>query len=163
MTAYPKTVWEDVRLAYEHTDEPVRDLARRFDVSRRQLHRRARADGWALRNDRGPVALQPPAVVIERLYRTIDLKLAQMEARIMTDDDMSVADHERETRALGQLIRNFEKVTGLEGDQRGAQRQGRDGKSDRDSAADTLDPHQLREQIAERVLRLREKRADGEG
>ena len=71
-------------------------------------------------------------------------------------DSISIADHERETRAIGQLIRNFEKVSGLEP----AEEVGRDSaavrKHSRQMEDDTGDAERLRLELAERILRLRE-------
>ena len=50
-----------------------------------------------MRSERGAFSEQPRDVMIQRLYRTIDLKLAQLEARMAHEDELSVADHERET------------------------------------------------------------------
>ena len=74
-----------------------------------------------------------------------------------TNDDLTIADHERETRALGQLIRNFEKVTGLEAEQDGSKNKNRT-KSGNETEIAELDPERLRNELAERILRLREKR-----
>ena len=81
--------------------------------------------------DNSPAAIPTPkwpatnaraarAALILRLYNAIDLKLTQME-HLMTNPDPAAptttsADHERETRALTGLIRNFEHVTELNAD-----------------------------------------------
>ena len=54
--------------------------------------------------------------LIVRLYHAIDLKLTQMETLMASANETSSADHERETRALAGLIRNFERVTELQSD-----------------------------------------------
>jgi hypothetical protein len=48
--------------------------------------------------------------MIARLYRAISLKLEHMEARMASGESRSAQDEERESRALGAMIRNFEKV-----------------------------------------------------
>ena len=72
-------------------------------------------------------------------------------------DDLTIADHERETRALGQLIRNFEKVSGLEAGQQDDARTKQREQSDDETEAAAIDPERLRNELAERILRLREK------
>ena len=157
---HSKAFWQDVRLAYEGSDEPVVTIAKRFGIAKSTLMKRVRSEGWTMRRNRQPS--QPVcgkrASMISRLYRTIDFKLAQLEARMQNENDLTVADHERETRAIGQLIRNFEKVSDLENDERDGSNAKRDGKSEHEPDAAQLDPHQLRQELAQRILRLREQR-----
>jgi len=111
--------------------------------------------------------------LILRLYNAIDLKLTQME-KLMTepapDKPTSSADHERETRALTGLIRNFERVTELNADLTSPARSGRNGSPAptpaTDATRDTGAPanahaatspasaEQLRRDIAQRLERL---------
>ena len=119
--ALSRSVWDQIRIDYETSRETIAQIARRFGVSRGAISHRSRTEGWLPRRTRkrGPDDGQQD-VLIRRLYRTIDRKLAQLEMRMSNDEDnLSIADHERETRALGQLIRNFEKVSGLETEQSG--------------------------------------------
>ena len=155
--------WEALRRAYEAGDETVLAIAKRFGVARGTIQRRARVEGWLPRPIAGRYQAPPEDVVILRLYRTIDRQLAQLEARMNSDDPMTVADHERETRALGQLIRNFEKVSGLEGDQPGGGGRKRRARNQPDAGAGENDPHRLREELAERILKLREKQPPDQG
>ena len=156
----PQAIWEQIRVAYETSRETVAQLAKRFAVSPGAIQYRSRKEGWLPRRVRkGTARPGRQDVLLCRLYRTIDQKLAQMEERMShEDDDLSIADHERQTRALGQLIRNFEKVAGLETEQSGGTDQPTGGKSERDAAELAIDPEHLRNELAERILRLREKR-----
>lgn len=56
--------------------------------------------------------------LLDRLVAAISLKLSQLERRMSTDldasDDTTATDHERETRAIGALIDNLEKITEME-------------------------------------------------
>jgi len=70
---------------------------------------------------RKPAANTPDARrrLIDRLVAAISLKLEQLERRMhndldQTDDDQSATDHERETRAIGQLIDNLGKLTEMQ-------------------------------------------------
>ena len=55
-----------------------------------------------------------PGSLLQHFYNLIKLKLGHMEEDMANRDDRTPADNERDTRALGTLIRNFEKVFGLE-------------------------------------------------
>ena len=97
------------------------------------------------------------ATVVRRLYLAIDPTLQQLEAAMAKDEPLTAADHERETRALHTIIRNVEKVRELETGKRppaatGAKR------SAAGRAKLTDDPEILRLELAERILRLRERR-----
>ena len=162
--ATPQAIWDQVRIAYETSRETIAQLAWRFGVSTGAIQYRSRKEGWLPRR-----ILQREAgsgqqhFLIRRLYRTIDQKLAQLEERMSNDEDnLSIADHERETRALGQLIRNFEKVSGLETEQSGGDGTKPGGKSDSDISGPVNDPERLRNELAERILRLREKQVGGQ-
>ncbi len=162
--ATPQVIWDQIRIAYETSRETIAQLGRRFDVSVGAIQYRSRKEGWLPRRIPKDAAISGQQhFLIRRLYRTIDQKLAQMEVRMANDEDeLSVADHERETRALGQLIRNFEKVSGLETEQSGGTSKKPGGKSDSDRTAVPNDPERLRNELAERILRLREKQFSGE-
>lgn len=101
-----------------------------------------------------PVRPLPPAkkvsekVMIARLYRAIDEKLKNLEARMGSDKDLSTAESERETRELGVMIRSFEKVTECATEienRRRAKAPERSGEADAE---------RMRREIAERLERL---------
>jgi hypothetical protein len=56
--------------------------------------------------------------LLDRLVAAISMKLEQLERRMTTDlaagEASSATDHERETRAIGALIDNLEKITEME-------------------------------------------------
>ncbi|MGE0701626.1 MAG: hypothetical protein AB7O57_21195 [Hyphomicrobiaceae bacterium] len=56
--------------------------------------------------------------LLDRLCAAISMKLEQLERRMANDlarnDDTPATDHERETRAIGALIDNLEKITEME-------------------------------------------------
>jgi hypothetical protein len=122
-----------------------------------------------------PLPSNPKArsALIRRLYNAINTKLQQMERLMATATDTSAVDHERETRTLTALIRNFERVSefdptiakstkaavvaaALAAD---AKPSGRaiDGT---DAAPPTSGPdaERLRRDIAERLVRIHEQR-----
>ena len=156
--------WARVRAAYETRGQPVRLLARRYKISPSTIYRRIRDYEWRMpaadmpelqsTNEPEPQEDSVSASLLRRLYRTIDRKLAQLEARLESDESMTIADHEREARAIGQLIRNVEKIAGL---QPAPTQSGR--RSDRavipDPAGES-DAEQIRRELADRILRFRE-------
>lgn len=155
--------WDEVRVAYEESYERVADIAVRFGIPRTTIQSRAVADGWLPRAMRRANWVPSSEHMIRRLYQYLDRKLAQMEARMDNDEELTVADHERETRALGQLIRNFEKVSDLNGELQDGADGKRHGPTEHDASDQPDDPHRLRNELAERILRLREKQAAQDG
>jgi hypothetical protein len=153
--------WAQIRVAYETQGAAVGKLAAQNGVTPSAIYWRINKYGWvretgsAAPRNRSKVS----AALLVRLYRTIDRKLSQLEARLESDEDMTIADHERETRAIGQLIRNVEKIADLE-------KAPRASGVNSDRAAETqaggdIDAEQVRRELAERILRFREiKRAE---
>ncbi len=159
--------WRLVETAYRDGDETLGSLSQRFGVAASTISRRAKRCGWRRRQARA-VASEPTLVptpadagvdkreLVVRFYRLIKLKLEQMEEDMARGGarpgKRTPADSERETRALGTLIRNFEKVFGLErqGGSDGEQEHGGSG-SERRAEAEAI-----RRELAERLVRLRE-------
>jgi hypothetical protein len=87
--------------------------------------------------------------MIDRLYRVIDNNLSQLEDIMRHQSDPSIADNEKETRTIGTVIGNIEKLKGLEDDA---------GKSRANkSAAPTnhaAETERLGRELAERLSRL---------
>ncbi len=87
--------------------------------------------------------------MIDRLYRVIDNNLSQLEEIMKHQSDPSIADNEKETRTIGTVIGNIEKLKGLEDDA---------GKSRANkSAAPTnhaAETERLGRELAERLVRL---------
>lgn len=93
--------------------------------------------------------------LVERLTTAIALKLEQLERRMSKDlsvgDDITSTDHERETRTIGALIDNLEKIRELEAGL---------GKTTGKLRADTATPgladeaDRCRRELAERLARL---------
>ena len=115
-----------------------------------------------------PLAIPPPAMparvqkrrLIQRLYGAITRKLEQMETSMSGPEAANPADSERETRALGNLIKNYEKVQALETDlTRDAAAAG--GKPGAMPSAD--DSERKRRELEARIRKVRERfeRDDG--
>jgi len=96
--------------------------------------------------------------VVGRLYRAISLKLELMERRMTNGEERSAQDEERESRALGTMIRNFEKVTEAVSDFDQTRE-----RSASDAPADRADAERMRREIAERLERLHAQENSGGG
>jgi hypothetical protein len=106
--------------------------------------------------------------LVRRLYKAIDTKLKQMETHMASATGTSSADHERETRTLSTLIRNFERVSEFDSDL--AKSTGTPANSSTPAhfanhgantaaATSATDADRLRRDIAERLVRLHEQRS----
>ncbi|MBU2582635.1 MAG: hypothetical protein KJ622_13040 [Alphaproteobacteria bacterium] len=94
------------------------------------------------------------AGLIARLYNAMDAKLKRLEARMHSDEQLTAAESERETRELGSMIRSFEKVTAF-----AATLEERDKPAKRKPAINPGDAERMREEIAQRLERLCADRA----
>lgn len=96
------------------------------------------------------------AALIARLYRAIYRKLEHLETSMETTDPPSAADNDRETRAIGTLIRNVEKVAELETDLTRADAVNAAGGKPA-SLYGGEDADARRRELAERILKVRER------
>jgi hypothetical protein len=185
--------WDDIRHAFEHSDETVAVIARRFDVTAQQVRYRARKLKWtprpsgaaalAIANAKRSAGLTRPSyavplaapehkakhdcgtrrdsgslthcqAIITRLYDVIDAKLAEIERRIASDRTIDSAEAERESREIGTLIKNFEKLTELSDahDVRTTRRA--------DGGGAAHDAEQLRQDLVRRLERIRAANRD---
>lgn len=150
MTRLTDAQWELVESAYRSGRERVSTIAKRFNVNRTTITTRAKKFGWPTREE-AYGSMGDKAGVVLRFYHLIDLKLEQMEEDMARSKERSPADNDRETRALGTLIRNFEKVYGLEREL--GKDDGKQGAAGPESSAET---DAIRRELAERLVRLRE-------
>lgn len=166
MTLLSNDDWHRVEDAYLNSAETVAAIAARFQITVATLNNRRIAKGWRARRPRarkihdGDAAekAEIKASLVARFYRLISLKLEQMEADMARSTERTPADHERETRALGTLIRNFEKVFGLE--QEGGSQNDKRSPNATESQAEA---EAIRRELAERLVRIRKaERRDGE-
>jgi hypothetical protein len=171
--------WAAIRAAYEKSSERVPDIAARFGLANIRIHGCAYQQNW-VRYAHPPsiddaLPQQPeaqPAVMpteqtapkppkpkasrpkrqgmIDRLYRVIDNNLSQLEDIMKNQSDPSIADNEKETRTIGTVIGNIEKLKGLENDA-GKSRLTNKSSSPADTAAAT---ERLGRELAERLSRL---------
>jgi hypothetical protein len=186
--------WANVRRAYVDGSQPVKQICTEFGIDTFKLYARARQDQWpkrlakilAARTAAKAIAQPTEAIshadpdsaelplpsnqrarsaLIRRLYKAIDTKLKQMEKLMASAAETSPADHERETRTLSTLIRNFERVSEFDPDltkpaAAHAANAPAGSSSSPSSAASpsTADAERLRRDIAERLVRIHEQR-----
>jgi hypothetical protein len=163
-----ETAWAEVRRLYCEDGISQSVLASTFGVSKTSVATRCRSESWikgkpkrGAQGTRKTYASLPSPnsrrSVIARLYRAISLKLEHMEARMASGESRSAQDEERESRALGAMIRNFEKVAEVVADL-----DRNEGGRPKDAAAVSADAERMRQSIAERVERLSRAR-DAQG
>ena len=159
-----EATWAEVRRLYceEGVSQPM--LALKFGISRSSIGTRCRRDGWTKGKPNGGqvtrktyASLPSPKSrrsMIARLYRAISLKLEHMEQRMASGESRSAQDEERESRALGAMIRNFEKVAEVV-----AELEPSEGARPKDATTVSADAERMRREIAERLGRLATGRA----
>ena len=126
--------WAEARRLRETAGLGVSEIAVQFGVTEETVRRHAEKDGWlsppgtaplpARRTRlRGASAAVGRRQLIKRLYKAMDTKLRLMERRMetqMTDldkgKDLTSADHERDTRMFGAMIKNIEQVKEMQAD-----------------------------------------------
>ncbi|HXF53000.1 MAG TPA: helix-turn-helix domain-containing protein [Hyphomicrobiaceae bacterium] len=165
MVHWHDPVREAVRRAYVEGDETVIDISQRFGVSEHTIWRWRRAYGWPARGHRGrrlrrkPARASMRAYLIARLYRAL-LKNLDLLEKSMTEDEGAPRGDERSTRALGAIARTLEKLNDVEpGTDPAAVAPATAPKSrPRSAAAPELEEaERLRLELAERILKLRER------
>lgn len=81
-SATARIPWAEVRRAYVETDEPVKSILERFEITPAKLRRRRAVEGWPVRNSpvgkpRLPgVAAHEPAALVETLCKLTALPIA---------------------------------------------------------------------------------------
>lgn len=162
--------WAEVRRLRDELDLPTDTIAARMGVHPRTIERRAAEEGWALRAP-GPKKKAKDASafeaftvaarrkLVQRLYKAMDTKLNLMERRMKTQlanlrkqgSDLSAADHERDARAFGTIIKNIDQVKEMQADLE------RVAGGQPATAADAelfAEANRFRQEIAERLARF---------
>jgi hypothetical protein len=181
--------WDALRRAYETPDADLEALAVASAIQPRTLHYYAVDKGWQ-RVVTPPIAPVPAAALAVqqaiagcakcgraamaqritpaairalkwRLFRAIERKLEQLEMSMHDDTPQSKVEHERDTRMLGQLTRNMEKLNDRDGagDDGAGGRAGTKRRPKSDAAPDGSghDAELIRRELAARIQRLRER------
>jgi hypothetical protein len=132
--------WAEARRLFEADGLTISQVAARMGVHPETVRRRALAEEWAKAAKRAGSAAaaspkragrprKPRTIVgrrelIQRLYAAMDTKLKLMEHRMKAqmknlgtgEDHTSAADHERDTRAIGAIIKNIAQVKEMQAD-----------------------------------------------
>ena len=154
--------WRLIERAYCHSTEPIEAIAERFGICPATISNRRTRCGWPPRR---PGAITRPRVtagdrrsthdaLVVRFYALITLKLEQLEDAMAQPGERAPGDHERDTRAIGSLVRSYEKVHGLD---RGSG-DDVDNADDRAASADAdadADAEAIRRELAQEIVRLR--------
>ncbi len=156
MTVLNDAQWRLVESAYCNSQESVTDIAKRHGISPGTVNLRRRKCGWPPRranaikhpSEEAPERPTDKAAIVLRFYRLINLKLEQLEADMARPGERTSADHERETRAIGTLVRNYERVNGLDQDN------ANDGKQGGDDSKRRAEAEAVRRDLAEKIVGL---------
>jgi hypothetical protein len=157
--------WDEVRRLYVENCETLDAIAKRFGIGRRTIQSRARAQGWPRRRragggprDMAAVEIETRRTLVHRLRKAIDAKLTLMELRMQNDmkkagkgKHVSSADHERDARAIGTLVRNFDKLTEIASD---LEHSANGKPASGDAAALFAEADRYRRELAERLAKF---------
>jgi hypothetical protein len=161
---------EMARKAFVETTATLSAIAASTGVDRKTVRNWSKRYAWAVPPWRAKPSVRTPDKpersaskvsgrtarrrLLNRLYLALESKLGQLETSMAATDPPNAADSERETRAIGSLIRNIEKVGELENDLTRANRT--DPKSG-DGLYSGPDAERRRTALAERLERVRER------
>lgn len=179
MASADEETWAEVERAYVESDETITSISQRTGVPPSTLQRHAAKFGWPRRKGRAFQTPQESGVVTvgsveaarndvaRRLYRRMSQKLTNMEQDTASGGpDPATADPD--DRMLTALIKQFEKLTGLDGlseRERGTGKSRERPSANRDKSAareqqqsPPLDAARLRQEIVERLEKLHAER-----
>ncbi|MCL4766447.1 MAG: hypothetical protein KJZ80_09460 [Hyphomicrobiaceae bacterium] len=158
--------WVAIRRLYEESGTTVRAIAATHGTTPSAIQKRRLAQGWPKRSERSGAKITVGCgksdgqsgrrALISRLLQAVDRNLELMEMRMDSDEPATAADRERDTRAIGALTRTLGKITELQSETDPAR-----GAAPNSGSAIDLDDAEadrLRLEIAERILRLGERR-----
>lgn len=181
--AADEATWAEVRRAYVETDETLASISDRLGVPVSTIHRHVASEDWPRRKGRAFAPRLAAGIVtvgsieaarndvVRRLYKRMSEKLTKMEQDTTAASRDPAADPD--DRMLTALIRQFEKLTGLDGTTdreratgKGRERQpaaggrsaGRDRGAPEQQRAAPLDAVRIRNEIAERLEKLHAER-----
>jgi hypothetical protein len=136
----PKVDWAEIRRAYELTDETIKSLCLRFDVSKGAFDNHYRKGGWlsrqAARHDSRRSAQ-------DRLFGALERQVA----KLANDDSETLG--EKETQQLTELVKNFERLARTRTEDTGPA--GPPEKASNGGPADNKNMPLMRKLLAERI------------
>lgn len=158
----PPRDWDALKRAYEQHTGPLEQLAEANNIKLTTLQGYASKFKWArpagVMTTAGGIAAIRSDIVL-RLFAAVSRKLSQLEASMETTDPLSTADHERQSRTIGSLATNLEKVDDLSRADAGTGGQSAAGKPAVAPETAGNDEDKLRRELAARIERLRERLA----
>ena len=98
------------------------------------------------------------AELFRRVYALVLRKFDQLEICMSTDETIPTADHERETRIIGTLLRSVELADDVNRAGGAAPNSSNAAKSGAKPEDRRIDPEHLRRELAARIHKLRERR-----
>lgn len=96
--------WNEIRTAYEQSDETLMDMAKRFGVARSSISQHVRDDGWLRRHKATAVDAR---LLIRRMYRLVERVLVRMER---AEEPMN----EKEAGVLNRMAATLERLMEIE-------------------------------------------------
>ncbi len=145
--------WVLIEDLYRNSDQMITEIASLCGVSAPSISRRASNEGWPPRGRRRSGIAPRPATIKERLLIAMEKKLSQIEERLDEAAPSSLADSERETRELGSLARNLERLGAVETAKTGS----RPERTVTEQAKGEDDAERWRLELAQRIARLKEQ------
>ncbi|MCX5572322.1 hypothetical protein [Kaistia nematophila] len=132
--------WAAVRVAYETSALPLRDIAAQHGVSHVAVAKRAERQGWLRPGEAPPLPDEAASEkLVARLYRTFEKQVAELELRFASGEG---GVEEKDARTLSVLARTLETLAKL-----------REGKED-DAGAAPVDIDALRARLQARLEQL---------
>lgn len=157
--------WAAIRRDYERGGETIAALCARHGIATATLYRRARTERWLKRIERSRMGRTPEgrrAILVNRLCHIMEEEVLMIEQTLARrtrggDGEAAPGEDERRLRSLNSVLRTLDKLIQLdEQTQAGAPEEGTQEKE----ASTDADADRLRRDIAQRLGRLLEARAD---
>ncbi len=182
----PPRDWDALRRAYEAYTGELVHLAAENNITEKTLRRYALDKKWVRCGPTKPVP--PTSVTVDsaiaalecasdpvldvpfhftaemradlfrRVYALVLRKFEQLEFCMSSDDPIPTADHERETRIIGTLLRSVELADDVNRAGGAAPSASNAAKSGTKPEDRRIDPEHLRHELAARIHKLRERR-----
>jgi hypothetical protein len=122
-------IWDEVERLYLETNVPIPEIAERFGISRAAIVNRIRRYGWPRRRpvdgvrDQEAIEIATQRLTIRRLRKAIEAKLTLLELRMQKElakarkgREEPPVNLERDARAIGTLVKNYDKITEMASD-----------------------------------------------
>lgn len=161
--------WAGIARVYAQNKISVAEICERFEVSQSALYSRARDDAWTMRRTtaQGLPSTQArrfgrQVELVDRLYQILESYIKLMEDRVAMPEDLSAADSARESRTMASLVKLLGTLKDLDNRVR-AKNEDSNQVRENEVQLNTgdIDAARIREDLAERLARLRKHRDAG--